>query len=41
MIKLMRKVLQVKEIERKLHVITERSDQVKVAVDIASHADVF
>nr|GMD76283.1 protein arginine N-methyltransferase 1.6 [Ipomoea batatas] len=41
MVKLMRKVLRANGIERGIHIINERSDELEVGRDIASRADVL
>ncbi|CAM8980325.1 unnamed protein product [Rhodiola kirilowii] len=41
MVKLMRRVLRLNGMERKIHIINKRSDELKVGVDISSRADVM
>lgn len=41
MVKLMRKVLHLNGMNKNINVINKRSDEIKVGVDIGSHADVM
>lgn len=41
MFKLMRKVLRANNMERKIHILNKRSDEVEVGIDIPSRADML